>query len=79
MSTTIEPYKEQRLYLANQVLNTPGLVNRIDDNTFFRFVMLISKYDTSQAIKIEKLKPIPIPKNKVLFWKAVGILTEEDC
>lgn len=66
--------REKAIELANRALQTPSLLNDLSEDVFFKFVMGISIYDISLAMKVEQLKPFTNSNNKVLFWEAVGIL-----
>lgn len=60
--------------LCDRALNDPKLIKNFTENTFFKFVMGVAKFDQKRATALEKLKPFKNSKNKTLFWEAVGIL-----
>ena len=66
---------EKAQKLGNQVLNNPELLNQLDEDTFLKFVISISKYDKPLAWNIFDLKVKELSAhNKILFWEAVGIV-----
>jgi len=69
--------------LATRALNNPSLVENMSEDTFFKFVIGVAKYDQKLAIALEMLKPFTNNSNKIHFWTAVGVLfnhceTEEE-
>jgi hypothetical protein len=64
--------------LANKALSNPSLLINMPEDTFFKFVIGIAKYDKSLAMEVESLKPFTSPDNKVLFWEVVGILMPQE-
>lgn len=70
--------KEKAQDLGNRAINNPRLLDQLDEDTFIKFVVCISKHDKSLASKVFDLKYDKISaQGKVLFWEAVGILTKE--
>lgn len=66
---------EKAQKLGNQVLNNPELLNQLDEDTFLKFVISISKYDKPLAWNVFDLKVKGLSaQNKILFWEAVGIV-----
>tara|TARA_R110002020_G_scaffold122805_2_gene278681 strand:- start:2771 stop:2998 length:228 start_codon:yes stop_codon:yes gene_type:complete len=70
--------KEKATYLVNKALANPSLVKNMPEDTFFKFVLGIAKYDKTKAMQLEKLKPFTTSQNKAIFWEAVGILMPSD-
>lgn len=70
--------KEKAINLADRALSDPKLVENMDEDKFFKFVLGVAKYDQKRAIALEMLKPFTNSNNKVLFWEAVGVLLSED-
>jgi len=69
---------EKAQKLGNQALANPSLLNQFDEDTFIKFVISISKYDKPLANKVFDLKAANVSaKNKVLFWEAVNILSND--
>jgi len=66
--------QEKAIQLADRALNNPDLIKDMTEDTFFKFVLGIAKYDQKRAIAVEMLKPFTTASNKVLFWEAVGVL-----
>lgn len=60
--------------LCDRALNDPKLIKNFTEDTFFKFVIGVAKFDQKRATKLEKLKPFTTSKNKTLFWEAVGVL-----
>lgn len=73
--------KDKAQELGSRAINNPSLLDQLDEDTFIKFVVCISKHDKSLASKVFDLKYDKISaQGKVLFWEAVGILTkQEDC
>jgi hypothetical protein len=68
---------EKAQKLGNQVLNNPKLLNQLDEDTFLKFVISISKYDKPLAWNVFDLKVNGLSaQNKILFWEAVGLVLE---
>ena len=77
MSMYIGSEKTQEL--GNRALNNPSLLDKLDEDTFIKFVVCMSKHDKSLATKVFNLKYDKISaQGKVLFWEAVGILTKQE-
>jgi hypothetical protein len=71
--------KDKAQELGNRAINNPSLLDRLDEDTFIKFVVCISKHDKSLASKVFNLKYDKISaQGKVLFWEAVGILTKTE-
>lgn len=68
--------KEKAFRLANKAIETPSLLNELDEETYLLFVIGVAKYHKDLAIKLEDIRPLVHPQNKVLFWEAVGIILE---
>ena len=64
-------------YLAMQAINNPSLLNQLSDDTYVSFVIGVAKYHKDLAMKLDKIRSIGKPKNKIKFWQAIGILTPE--
>lgn len=61
--------------LGNEALNNPKLLNLLDEDTFIKFVISISKYNKPLAWDIFDLKTSTLSsQSKVLFWQAVGLI-----
>ena len=70
---------EKAQKLGNQALANPSLLNQLDEDTFIKFVISISKYDKQLACKVFDLKSTDISaQNKILFWEAVDLLLKVD-
>jgi hypothetical protein len=70
---------EQAQKLGNQVLADPSLLNQLDEDTFIKFVISLSKHDKPLAQKVFYLKSADISaQSKILFWEAVDLLLEID-
>ncbi len=68
--------KDKAQELGNRAIDNPSLLDKLDEDTFIKFVVCISKHDKSLASKVFDLKYDKISaQGKVLFWEAVGILT----
>lgn len=70
--------KAKAIELGNKALSNPSLLINMPEDTFFKFVIGVAKYDKSLAMEVESLKPFTSPNNKVLFWEAVGILIPQE-
>jgi len=71
--------EEKALKLGNQAINNPSLLDKLDEDTFIKFVVGISKYHKSLASQVFDLKYDTISaQGKVLFWEAVGILVSPE-
>jgi hypothetical protein len=70
--------KAKAIELGNKALSNPSLLINMPEDTFFKFVIGIAKYDKSLAMEVESLKPFTSPNNKVLFWEVVGILIPQE-
>jgi hypothetical protein len=71
--------KEKALELGNQAINNPSLLDKLNEDTFIKFVVGISKYDKSLAYKVFDLKYDKISlEGKILFWEAIGILVSPE-
>ena len=71
--------KEKAQELGNRAINNPSLLDKLDEDTFIKFVVCISKHDKSLASQVFDLKYDKISaQGKVLFWEAVGILTKQE-
>ena len=71
--------KEKATQLVNKALTNPNLVKDMSEDTFFKFVLSVAKYDKTKAMQLEKLKPFTTSKNKIMFWEAVGLLIPIEC
>lgn len=71
---TIQMQKEKALKLATEAIETPSLLNVLDENTYLLFVVGVAKYHKDLAFKLENIRPLVSSQNKVLFWEAVGII-----
>jgi hypothetical protein len=61
--------------LGNQALANPSLLDNLNEDTFLKFVISISKYDKPLAWNVFDLKVKEMSaQNKILFWEAVGIV-----
>jgi len=70
---------EKAQELGNRAIDNPSLLDRLDEDTFIKFVVCISKHDKSLASRVFDLKYDKISaQGKVLFWEAVGILTKHE-
>jgi hypothetical protein len=68
--------KDKAQELGNRAIDNPSLLDKLDEDTFIKFVVCISKHDKSLASRVFDLKYDKISaQGKVLFWEAVGILT----
>lgn len=70
--------KAKAIELGNKALSNPSLLINMPEDTFFKFVIGIARYDKSLAMEVESLKPFTSPNNKVLFWEVVGILIPQE-
>jgi hypothetical protein len=71
--------KEKALELGNQAINNPSLLDKLNEDTFIKFVVGISKYNKSLAYKVFDLKYDKISlESKILFWEAIGILVSPE-
>jgi hypothetical protein len=68
--------EEKAFRLANKAIETPSLLNELDEETYLLFVVGVAKYHKDLAMKLEDIRPLVHPQNKVLFWEAVGIILE---
>ena len=68
--------EEKAFRLANKAIETPSLLNELDEETYLLFVVGVAKYHKDLAVKLENIRPLVHPQNKVLFWEAVGIILE---
>ena len=68
--------KEKAFRLATKAINTPSLLNELDEETYLLFVVGVAKYHKDLAVKLENIRPLVHPQNKILFWEAVGIILE---
>jgi hypothetical protein len=70
---------EKAQELGNRAIDNPSLLDRLDEDTFIKFVVCISKHDKSLASRVFDLKYDKISaQGKVLFWEAVGMLTKPE-
>ena len=70
--------KDKAQELGNQAINNPSLLDQLDEDTFIKFVVCLSKHDKSLASKVFDLKYDKISaQGKVLFWEAVGIVANQ--
>ena len=70
---------EKTQELGNRALNNPSLLDQLDEDTFIKFVVCMSKHDKSLALRVFDLKYDKISaQGKVLFWEAVGMLTKPE-
>lgn len=71
--------KDKAQELGNRAISNPSLLDQLDEDTFIKFVVCISKHDKSLASRVFDLKYDKISaQGKVLFWEAVGILTKQE-
>ena len=70
--------KNKAIELANRAISNPELLNSLPNDTYFKFVMGIAKFDIYLAQKVENLRPFTHPETKILFWEAVGILLPQE-
>jgi hypothetical protein len=68
--------EEKAFRLANEAIETPSLLNKLDEETYLLFVVSVAKYHRDLAIRLEDIRPLVHPQNKVLFWEAIGIILE---
>ena len=68
--------KEKAFRLANKAIEIPSLLNELDEETYLLFVIGVAKYHKDLAIKLENIRPLVHPQNKILFWEAVDIILE---
>ena len=69
---------EKAQKLGNQALNNPKLLDLLDQDTFIKLVISISKYDKPLAWDVFDLKVKELStQNKILFWEAVGIILKD--
>jgi hypothetical protein len=68
--------EEKAFRLATKAIETPSLLNELDEETYLLFVVGVAKYHKDLATKLENIRPLVHPQNKVLFWEAVGIILE---
>jgi hypothetical protein len=66
--------KDKAINLAKRVLANPELIKDMSEDTFFKFVMGIAKFDHELAIKVERLMPFTNSSNKINFWTATKLL-----
>lgn len=70
--------REKAIELSDKALNNPELVQNMNEDVFFIFVISVAKYDSKRAIALEEIKPFTNSQNKILFWEAVGLLHQEE-
>jgi hypothetical protein len=66
--------KETAFTLANKAINTPTLLTQLNEETYLLFVIGVAKYHKELATKLENIRPLVSPQNKILFWETVGII-----
>jgi hypothetical protein len=66
--------KETAFTLANRAINTPALLTQLNEETYLLFVIGVAKYHKELATKLENIRPLVSPQNKILFWETVGII-----
>jgi hypothetical protein len=66
--------KETAFTLANRAINTPTLLTQLNEETYLLFVIGVAKYHKELATKLENIRPLVSPQNKILFWETVGII-----
>jgi hypothetical protein len=70
--------QEEVINLAKKSIANPTLLKTLPEDVMFDFVMAIVLYDINLTIKLEELRPLTNPNNKVLFWEAAGILMPQE-
>jgi hypothetical protein len=68
--------EEKAFRLANKAIETPSLLNELDEETYLLFVVGVAKHHRDLAMRLENIRPLVHPQNKVLFWEAIGIILE---
>jgi len=69
--------KEKAFRLANKAINNPTLLDMIGEESYVLFVLGVARYYRDLAVKLNDIRPIINPTNKIKFWEAVGILISE--
>jgi len=69
--------EETAFRLANKAIKNPSLLNQLTQDTYETFVLGVAIFHKDLAMKLDDIKPIVKPQNKVKFWEAVGILIKE--
>jgi hypothetical protein len=70
--------QKEVINLAKKSIVNPTLLKTLPEDVMFDFVMAIVLYDINLTIKLEELRPLTNPNNKVLFWEAAGILMPQE-
>jgi hypothetical protein len=68
--------EEKAFRLANKAIETPSLLNELDEETYLLFVVGVAKPYRDLAMRLENIRSLVHPQNKVLFWEAIGIILE---
>jgi hypothetical protein len=66
--------KETAFTLANRAINTQNLLTQLNEETYLLFVIGVAKYHKELATKLENIRPLVSPQDKILFWETVGII-----
>jgi hypothetical protein len=67
--------KDKAFNLATKAINNPSLLDELVEDTYVQFVIGVALYHKDLAMKLDEIRSIGKPQNKILFWEAVGILT----
>lgn len=74
----METLKEKAIRLANKAIEDSTLLKSLNEETLFKFVMGVAKYDMTLAMKLEELRPFTNASNKVMFWETAGLLMKQE-
>lgn len=70
--------KDKAYNLAIRAINKPTLLNTLTQGKYETFVLGVAMYHRDLAIKLDEIKPIVDPSKKINFWKAVGIIMNDE-
>ena len=66
--------QQRGIELANRVIADPSLLTQLDDDTFIKFVISLTKISKDLGKEVFDLRENVSSENKILFWEAIGIL-----
>jgi len=70
--------RDKAISLATRAINSPKLLEQLDNDIYETFILSVASFSINLAQQLDKLRPITNPETKILFWEAVGILTNQE-
>jgi|TARA_B110000967_G_C18316632_1_gene285526 hypothetical protein len=67
--------KDNAFNLATRAIKKPSLLDELTEDTYVKFVIGVALYHKDLAVKLDEIRSIGEPQNKILFWEAIGVLT----